>query len=455
MSPRSIHLLLSSLLAGAWLTGCAAPGDTVAAAGRGQVPAERQIIVAIPNDPVRMQRRAGSISRPYAGAGSYRVAAQARQRMAGLARHYGMRPLASWPIAVLDLHCVVFELPHDRSREELLTTLAREPDVVIAQPMQQFRVLSGAGEEASATGHASVAAMNIAAAHAWATGKGVKVALIDTGVDTAHPALAGRVHAAADFVGRRSLRPEEEPHGLAVAGVIAARANDELGTIGVAPGALLLALRACWHIDPVNAVCNSLTLAQAIAAAIDHAAAVINLSLTGPPDPLLHRLLAAAMERRIIVVGAVPDGPSAAAASAATTAFPTSVPGVIAARSAELARGSSGGAVRAPGQDIATLRPGGGRAVASGSSLAAAHVSGAVALMLERRPGLDGARARALLEEHTYPVARSEGGAVEVVNACLAVAALVDGRCPRTTGQPAGLRQRVALPRAADPAARQ
>ncbi|HUG99021.1 MAG TPA: S8 family serine peptidase [Gammaproteobacteria bacterium] len=453
MKPR-LYLLLSSVLAGIWLTGCAAPGDTAAAAGSSHVAAERQVIVAIPNDHVRTQRRAGSISRPYAGAGNYRVAAPARQRMAGLARHYGMRPVASWPIGVLDLHCVVFELPHDRSRDELLATLALEPDVVIAQPMQQFSVLSGASGEASAATHAGVAAMNIAAAHAWATGKGVKVALIDTGVDAAHPELAGRVQVAADFVGRRSLRPEEEPHGLAVAGVIAARANEALGTIGVAPGARLLALRACWHIDPVNAVCNSLTLAQAIAAAIDHAAAVINLSLTGPPDPLLQRLLAAAMERHIIVVGAVPDGTSPAVAGAATTAFPTSVPGVIAVQSAELAPGSSRGSVRAPGQDITTLRPGGGHAVASGSSLAAAHVSGAVALMLERRPRLDGNRARALLEEHTYPVARGEGDAVEVVNACLAVAALVGGRCPRTAGQPEGLRQRVALPRAGDPTSR-
>ena len=451
MKPRSINLLLPPVLAVIWLTGCTAPGDTVAAAGSRPVPSERQIIVAIPNDPVRMQRRAGSISRPYAGAGSYRVAAQARQRMAGLARHYGMRPLASWPIAMLNLHCVVFELPHGRSRDELLATLALEHDVVIAQPMQQFSVLSGAGKEASAASHAGVAAMNISAAHAWATGKGVKVALIDTGLDADHPELAGRVHVAADFVGRRSLRPEEEPHGPAVAGVIAARANEELGTIGVAPGARLLALRACWHIDPVNAVCNSLTLAQAIVAAIDQAAAVINLSLTGPPDPLLHRLLVAAMERRVIVVGAVPDRDSPTAAGAAKMAFPTSVPGVIAVQSAELSAGSSRGSVRAPGQDIATLRPGGGHAVASGSSLAAAHVSGAVALMLERRPRLDGSKARAMLEEHTYPVARGEGDAVEVVDACLAVAALVDGRCPRTTGRPAGMRQRVALPRTGDP----
>lgn len=451
MKSRPIYLLLSAVLAGIWFTGCAAKGDTAAAAGSRHVPAERQIIVAIPNDDVRIQRRAGSISRPYAGAGSYRVAAQARQRMADLARNYGMRPLASWPIALLDLHCVVFELPQGRSRDELLATLVLEPDVVIAQPMQQFNVLSAAAGETSVATHAGVAAMNIAAAHAWATGKDVKVALIDTGVDASHPELAGRVHVAADFVGRRSLRPEEEPHGLAVAGVIAASANEAMGTIGVAPGARLLALRACWHIDPVNAVCNSLTLAQAIAAAIDHAAAVINLSLTGPPDPLLQRLLAVAMERRIIVVGAVPDGASPATADVVTAAFPTSVPGVIPVRSAELAPGSSRESVRAPGQDITTLRPGGGHSVTSGSSLAAAHVSGAVALMLERRPRLDGNGARALLEEHTYPVTRGDGDAVEVVNACLAVAALVDGRCPRTPGRAAGLRQRVALPQPGGP----
>jgi hypothetical protein len=428
--PRASTLLLLFLLTCLGLYGCAAPGGGGEAAASAQAAVERQVIIAVHNERRRAQPRAGSVSRPYRDVGHYRGSLQARQQLAEIARQHDLRPLDSWPITLLDLYCVVFELPAGRSRDEFLAGIAAHPVVVLAQPMQQFSTLATGAYEPG-TGVASFAAMNIPAAHEWATGRGIKVALVDTGIDREHPALRGRVLRELDFVGAKAFPPAEEAHGLAVAGVIAARANRELGTVGVAPRAELLALRACWHTDPVNAVCNSFTLARAIAAAVDHGADVINLSLTGPPDPLLERLLTAAMQRKVVVVGAVPEsGPAG---------FPATVRGVIPVRSAELSGMTHAGELLASGHNILTLRPGGGYGLASGSSLAAAHVSGVAALLLERRGNLASAELHELLSRYTEPVMR-EGRNVRVVSACRALASLVDGHCPEgvehTTGAP-------------------
>ena len=81
--------------------------------------------------------------------------------------------------------------------------------------------------------------------HRIATGRRVRVAEIDTGVDVNHPDLAGRVAVTRNFVdGRRDVA---ERHGTAIAGIIGARADDGIGIAGIAPEAKLLALRACWQ----------------------------------------------------------------------------------------------------------------------------------------------------------------------------------------------------------------
>jgi hypothetical protein len=431
---RATALLPLFLLACLGMHGCAAPGGGSEAAASAQVAVERQVIIAVHDERRRVQRRAGSVSRPYGDTGRYRGSLQARQQMAEIARQHDLRPLDDWPITLLDLYCVVFELPPGRPRDEFLAAIAAHPQVVLAQPMQQFSTLA-AGALGPRSGGVSFATTNIPAAHEWAMGRGIKVALVDTGIDREHPGLQGRVLRQLDFVGAKAFPPAEEAHGLAVAGVIAARANQELGMVGVAPQAELLALRACWHTDPVHAVCNSFTLARGIAAAVDHGADVINLSLTGPPDPLLERLLTAAMKQKVVVIGAVPES--------GTAGFPTTVRGVIPVRSAELAGMTRAGELPAPGHNILTLRPGGGYELASGSSLAAAHISGVVALLLERRGDLASADLHELLSTYTEPVMR-EGSNVRVVNACRALASLVDGHCPEAVEHATGAPRLVA-----------
>jgi subtilisin family serine protease len=202
--------------------------------------------------------------------------------------------------------------------------------------------------------------------HELATGRKVRVAVVDSAIDANHPDLAGQFQTRRNFVPDRANAAEL--HGTGVAGVIAALADNGVGVAGVAPGARLMALRACWQQETSATICNTLSLAEALHFAIEHDAQVINLSLSGPPDLLLGKLIDVALARGIVVVGAVDP-------SLAGGGFPASHPGVVAVSMSA-----------APGRDVPTTQPGGRWALVSGSSYSAAHVSGLAALLRERNP---------------------------------------------------------------------
>ena len=119
-----------------------------------------------------------------------------------------------------------------------------------------------------------------------------------------HPDLAGQLALRLSFV---SGRPDAaEQHGTSVAGIIAAKANNGIGIAGIAPGARILALRACWQESAAisSTVCDSFSLAKALYFAIHEKIDVINLSLSGPDDRLLRELLKVALSRDLAVVTA-------------------------------------------------------------------------------------------------------------------------------------------------------
>ncbi len=374
---------------------------------------ERMIVVAVANPRAGASIVAGSTTAGYASLQPYLANAHARQAIDALKRDHGLTELAAWPIQALRVHCVVLEVPAGASRDDLVRTLARDARVELVQPLQGFDVLAESNtvyNDPYLSLQHGLAEVEAAPAHVGSRGRGVSVALIDTGADAAHPDLQGRVASARNLVDRDASQFGRDRHGTEVAGVIAAVANNRLGIVGIAPEATLRIYKACWQREGGGARCNSFTLALALGASLEDGAQVINLSLGGPPDELLARLLRYAIAQGRIVVGAVP-------ADGSLDGFPLGVAGVIAVDST--GRPRRGGVLNAPGRDILTLVPGGHYDFGSGSSLAAAHVSGVVALLLGAPDAPRPAAVHTLLDS-----SRRRADGKGSVSACGALAAL-------------------------------
>jgi hypothetical protein len=340
------------------------------------------VVLAVRNDIVNLPQVGGN-GRRYGGA-DYLESAQARRVLTRIADEYRLREVSGWPIPMLDMHCVLFKMPPGESMTALLTRLRADARVMLAQPLQTFSTSTEEKRNSEPTYNDPYASlqtnlvqMGVLQLQQRSRGKNIRVAVIDTGVDVTHPELQGRIELQRNYVDRDQTRFDADRHGTAVAGVIVANANNGIGMVGIAPEAKLLALKACWQLqaDHDAASCNSFTLAQALAGAINANAQVINLSLTGPQDPLLSALIARAQHKGIVVVGA---------AGNRDQPFPAQVPDVLSV--AGLDSEPSGQALRAPGRDVFSLRPGNRYDFISGNSMATAEVTGAVALVLGEAP---------------------------------------------------------------------
>ncbi len=356
---------------------------------------------ADPADPARqilvLLRLAPEHYRPgadYVGSYGEGPARGAHRRLASqLARRHGLTLASDWPLPLVGVDCFVMNVPAGQSPDAAAAALSLERGVAWSEAMNLYH-----GQGAPAPNdplfpvQPAAREWRLTDLHEIATGRAVKVAVVDTLVERSHPDLAGQVEIAENFVGDRP--GGAEAHGTGVAGIIAARADNGLGIAGVAPGARLLALRACWE-PPASqgakpaSVCDSLSLAKALHFAIAHNAQVINLSLSGPADPLLGRLIDVALARGVTVVGAFDPGLPGGG-------FPASHAGVVAVADESL-RPRPAGVFVAPGHDVPTTQPGGRWFLVSGSSYAAAHVSGLFALVRERTGRARGASALATL----------------------------------------------------------
>jgi subtilisin family serine protease len=278
---------------------------------------------------------------------------------------------------------VIYEIPDDRSVAAVLAALSKDSTVELAEPLSEFHTLSD--PKPPATGAPSpyndplydlqtnLPALGIASAHERSQGSGIRIALIDTGVDTHHPDLSGRIVRTRSFVDNHAISSASYRHGTAMAGLIAAVANNHVGIVGIAPMAQLEVFEACWQLraDSDEAVCNTFTLAKALAAALDSGITLVNMSIAGPQDPLLSSLVDLAIKRGVTFVGA---------AAEPADAFPTGIAGVIAAQGQQ--RSLKPDAFSIPANHILTLRPDGQYDFESGTSVAAAELTGVIALLL-------------------------------------------------------------------------
>ena len=368
---------------------------------------ERRLMVMLDLGPEHL-RAGGDYSGPYGDV----VGEQARLRIARrIARDHGLTVLESWPMQLIGVDCVIMAINDSRPVDAVVREISGLPGVAWSQPLNTYGMQSRPAAPSGARYNDRLFAAQpvagrwrLASMHRLATGKGVTIAIVDSRIDTGHPDLVGRIAASPDFAtGEQRLA---ERHGTGVAGIIAARPNNAMGIAGIAPGARILGLRACWERPLGGAtVCDSLSLAKALSYALENHADVINLSLTGPSDRLLQALIDVGVRRGVTIVAAVDAARPAAS-------FPAFVAGVIPVADEGLPVGSPSVYI-APGQDVPTTEPGGKWELVSGSSFAAAHVSGLAALLRE----LAGAQAR-----HTP--AASWLGPRGAVDACAAIARL-------------------------------
>jgi len=375
-----------------------------------------RILVTIADPAMGKAARAGPARPGYARRSSaYLVSVDVKRAANRIAEDFGLVTLDEWPIKSLRLHCLLFSTSEVTRVEDLLRQLRQRPEVDSAQLLNEFQV-SAKDIESNVDPYVELQtyldAIELEQAHHWSLGDGARVSIIDTGADIEHPELRTRIESHRDFVGGTDSEFVTDAHGTAVAGVIGAESNNGIGIVGVAPSAHLSVLKACWHRQNHNAraVCNSFTLAKALDHAIESSTDIINLSLGGPSDALLSRIVEQALNRRIVVVAAAPKQ--------AYSGFPSEIAGVIVVTPNEGVDSLHRPSIKAPGVDILVPVPRGGYDYASGSSLSAAHVSGIVALLVARRHELTTDQITSLLVNSQ---ATSDGW----VNACRALAELL------------------------------
>ena len=411
--------------------------NSAALAESGNPDPDRDILVTFDNRDA-VQRNAG-IGAPYQNRKRYVIAADARRHARAIAKEYSLTQVDHWPIKSLSVYCYVYRVADADQRDAIIERLEGDDRVESVQPLQTFE--TGTAEISYDDTYANLQhglnSLGILEAHRFTTGKGVRVAIVDSDADVHHEDLAGRVRRLVKFTAVGHSRDAQ--HGTAVASIIGAIANNATGIVGVAPASELEILVACWrNTDTGRAICDSFTLAKAIDTLLDDPPDVLNLSLTGPFDPLLERLLQRVVDSSVIVIAAEP------AELTAQNLFPSSANGIIAVASSRPPGEIVGDATQvfAPGDRILVALPDDDYDIRSGSSLAAAHVSGVVALLLAVAPNLTVDKVQELLYRSQI------GGKVSMrtVNACR-ILQLADNRyqCSSTNDSLASQKDSVTL----------
>ena len=278
-----------------------------------------------------------------------------------------------------------------RSVSEVVAALSRDGRVASAQANHVFSLATGPAPALSGAQYA-VVKLKLPEAHATSTGRNVVVAVIDSGVDETHPTLQGAVTGRFDAIGDAN---KAHPHGTAVASIVGARSQ----LLGAAPEARLLPIRAFSAETRAGAQGTTVHILRGLDWAGKQAAKVVNMSFAGPSDAKLSEFLAAGTRGGAIYVAAAGNaGPNS------PPLFPAADPNVIAVTATDAqdrvfpaANRGPYICVAAPGVDILVAAPNGNYGLSSGTSMAAAQVSGIVALMLQGKPGLNLSAAREAL----------------------------------------------------------
>jgi subtilisin family serine protease len=321
------------------------------------------------------------------------------QAIRRLARRYDLTQLETQNFALIGTTLSRWHISGRRSVPSVVEALQNQSIVTRAQPNYVFALQEDAGQKAIDANTDSpqyvLAKLQIGQAQQIATGAHVLVAVIDSEIDVKNPELGGSVVKSFDAV---SGEDAPQLHGTEMAGAIASHGK----LMGIAPGAQLLAARA---FDDRSSG-TSFAVYKSLQWAADNGARIVNMSFAGPQDPLLHQMLAAVAAKDIVLVAAAGN-----AGPFASPLYPAADPSVIAVTATDdhdhLFKMTNRGpyiVLAAPGVDILALAPDDTLELTTGTSVAAAHVSGAAALLLQHDPSLKPADIRGILMGTGEPV---------------------------------------------------
>jgi subtilisin family serine protease len=318
------------------------------------------------------------------------------------ARRLGLIQIESHNLALSGGRLVHFRIPNGQVADVVRTLEAEK--IGVAQPNYIFQLQQDShGAAPLPKGDPAqyvIDKLHLRDAHSIASGANVAVAVIDSLVDAAHPDLSGSIAGQFDAV-TTADKPDE--HGTGMTGAIAAHRR----LLGIAPGARILAI----HAFSPDAQHPQQATTQNIIAGIDWAIAkgarVINMSFAGPYDPLLQLALKKARDKGVVLIAAAGNmGPKS------PPLYPAADENVIAVTAVDendklMPQANQGPhvALAAPGVNVLEAAPRATYNFTTGTSVAAAHVSGVAALIIERNPSID----PAALEEVLFSTARDLG----------------------------------------------
>ena len=272
----------------------------------------------------------------------------------------------------------------------LISALEADPVVVYAQPNYLYRLQQAAKPAAVP----QYALSRLGLSSETNRGKGVRIAIIDTPVDVAHPMLEGAslVSVAVAEQGKAPLLD----HGTGIAVIMAARQT----LAGIAGEADFVSIGVFHRGPDGNPASTSWLIGKGLDAAYGEKADIFNMSFAGPKDPLVADSISGAAGRNIICIGAAGnDGPDAA------PLYPAAYDDVIGVTAIDerdriYDRANRGDQVEyaAPGVSVLTLAPGQGVVHSTGTSFATAHVTGLAALVLNAAPGTTQEQLRSILD---------------------------------------------------------
>lgn len=345
-----------------------------------------------------------------------------------MARRLHMTQLETHSFALTGLTLQRWRIGPNTTVRATLGQLGRYRIVASAQPNWLYSLQQAPVAAPAEAGSAQyvVDKLHLIAAHRISDGGNVRVAVIDSEIDTKHPDIAGDIAGEYDALGGTA---KPHAHGTAMAGAIAAHKK----LIGVAPDVRLLAVRA-FAGEGESAQGTTFNVMKGLDWAASQDARIVNMSFAGPADSAFADMLAKAHRRGLVLIAAVGN-----AGPRSPPLYPAAYPEVIGVTATDasdklLPQANRGRqvALSAPGVEVLAAAPNGSYELTTGTSVAAAHVSGVAALLLARDPKLSPTQVRRILERSARHIAgkRYEVGAGEV-DALAAVQALAKEQAQR------------------------